>query len=218
MGLMLTVRGPEWFFGLDSLFEGFAFIALLLVTLFSFKAYRFTRDKKFRTFSVGFALMTLGILFRALADFFVYADVSVKPLIMLVLYGGYMALTLVSLIVLFALTLKTRQKAPFVALLLVSLVLIMLSVSYRLSFHAIAVILLAFISYHFIRNFFEKKSLCALMVCSSFVLLALAQVAFIFDIVKQKYYIIGHLIHLVAFAALLAALIRMLKAPAKRRK
>ncbi len=218
MVVTITVRGPDWFFGLDSLFEGFAFIALLLVTLFSFKAYKFTKDKKFRTFAIGFGLMALGVFARALADFFVYADVSVKPLVMLALYGGYMGLTLVSLIVLFALTLKTKQKAPFVALLLVSLVLIMLSMSYRLSFHAIAVILLAFISYHFIRNFFEKKSLCAFLVCSSFVLLALAQVAFIFDIVKQKYYIIGHLVHLVAFAALLVALIRVLKAPVKRKK
>jgi hypothetical protein len=218
MVVSLTVRGPSWFFGIDSIFEGFAFIALLLVTLFSFKAYRFTKDKRYRTFAVGFALMALSVVCRALADFFVYADVSVKPLVMLGLYGGYMGLALVSLVVLFAITLKTKDKAPIIALMAVSLVLILLSNSYRLSFHSISLILLAFISYHFIRNFIVKKSLCAFLVCSSFVLLGLAQVAFIFDIVKQRFYIIGHLIHLLAFAALLVALVKVLRVPVKRKK
>jgi hypothetical protein len=218
MVVTITVRGPDWFFGIDSLFEGFAFIALLLVTLFSFKAYRFTKDKKFRSFAFGFGLMALAELARALADMFVYAGWNVKPLALLGLYGGYMGLALVSLVVLFAITLKTKDKAPIIALMAVSLVLILLSTSYRLSFHAISLILLAFISYHFIRNFFEKKSVCAFLVCSSFVLLGLAQVAFIFDIVKQRFYIIGHLVHLLAFAALLVALVRVLRVPVKRKK
>ncbi len=218
MVVTITVRGPDWFFGIDSLFEGFAFIALLLVTLFSFKAYKFTKDKKFRSFAFGFGLMALAELARALADLFVYAGWNVKPLALLGLYGGYMGLALVSLVVLFAITLKTTQKAPVIALMMVSLVLILLSTSYRLSFHSISFILLAFISYHFIRNFFEKKSVCAFLVCSSFVLLGLAQVAFIFDIVKQRFYIIGHLVHLLAFAALLVALVRVLRVPVKRKK
>ncbi|MEM4240244.1 MAG: hypothetical protein QXM31_01210 [Candidatus Woesearchaeota archaeon] len=218
MVVTLTVRGPSWFFGIDCLFECFAAVALVLVTWFSFKAYKFTKDKRYRTFSIGFGLMLLGIVSRALADMIVYAGWETKPIVLLAGYAGYMGLTLVSLVVLFALTMKTKQKAPFVALLLVSLLLILFSESYRLSFHSISLILLAFISYHFIRNFFEKKSVCAFLVCSSFILFALAQLAFIFDIVMQKYYIIGHLVHLVAFAALLVALVRMLRAPAKRKK
>lgn len=218
MVVTLTVRGPEWFFGLDSLFEGFAFLALLFVTLFSFKAYRFTKDKRYRAFAIGFALMALAELARGLADLFVFADWSVKPLVLLGLYSGYMGLALVSLVVLFAITLKTKDKAPIIALMAVSLVLILLSTSYRLSFHSMSLILLAFISYHFIKNFFEKKSLCAFLVCSSFVLLGLAQIAFIFDIVKQRFYIIGHLIHLAAFAALLVALVSVLRVPAKGKK
>jgi hypothetical protein len=218
MVVTITMRGPDWFFGIDSIFEGFAFLALLFVTLFSFKAYKFTKDKKFRSFAFGFGLMALAELARALADMFVYAGWNVKPIVLIGLYGGYMGLALVSLVVLFAITLKTKDKAPIIALMAVSLVLILFSSSYRLSFHSISFILLAFISFHFIRNFLEKKSVCAFLVCSSFVLLGLAQVAFIFDILQQRFYIIGHLIHLLAFAALLVALVRVLRAPAKRKK
>ncbi len=211
MGVSIIVRGPEWFFGIDSLFEGFAAIALLLVTLFSYKAYKLTKDRRYRTFGIAFGLMMVGIVARALADLCVYADLSVHPLALMALYAGYMGLTLVSIIVLFALTLKIRQRAPVIALLLVSLVLVMLSASYRLSFHSISVILLAFIAYHFIRNYFEKKSLSALLVCISFVLLTLTNVAFIVDIVKQRFYIIGHLLHLAAFGMLFVALVKVLK-------
>ncbi|MEM4254358.1 MAG: hypothetical protein QXR48_03170 [Candidatus Woesearchaeota archaeon] len=218
MVVTVTVRGPSWFFGIDCLFECFAAIALLLVTLFSFKAYKFTKDKRYRTFATGFGLMLLGMVSRAIADMIVYSGWETKPILLLLCYAGYMGLTLVSLVVLFALTMKTRQKAPFIALLLVSLALILYSTSYRLSFHTISLILLVFISYHFIRNYFEKKSLCAFLVCSSFVLLGLAQVAFMFDILKQRYYIVGHLIHLLAYAALLVALVRILRLPIKRKK
>jgi hypothetical protein len=211
MSLTITVRGPEWFFGLDSLLECFSALAMILVTLFSFKAYRFTKDKRYRTFAIGFGLMALGTLLRAASDLAVYFDLNIKAIWLMAGYGLYMASTLASMVVLFALTLKTHQKAPFVALLLISFVLVLLSASYRLSFHAISIILLAFIAYHFIRNYFAKKSLNALLVCVSFVLLTLAHTAFIVDIIKQRFYIVGHLLHVAAFALLLFALIKVLK-------
>ncbi len=211
MVVTITVRGPEWFFGLDSLFEGFAAIALLLITLFSFKAYRFTKDKRYRTFAIAFGFMTLGMIGRILADFLVFIDVPVHPLLLLVSYAGYMGLTLVALILLFALTVKVKQRAPVMALMLVSLVLVLLSASYRLSFHAISLILLIFITYQFVKNYFEKKSLTSLSVCASFGLLALAQAAFITDILRQKFYIVGHLIHLLAFALLFVALVKVVR-------
>lgn len=211
MSLTITVRGPEWFFGLDSLLEGFSALAMILVTLFSFKAYRFTKDKRYRTFAIGFGLMAFGTLLRAVSDITVYLDWNIKAIWLMAGYGLYMASTLASMVVLFALTIKTNQKAPFMALLLVSFVLVLLSASYRLSFHSISLILLAFIAYHFIRNYFAKKSLGALLVAGSFVVLALAHIAFIVDIVLQRFYIVGHLLHVVAFALLLVALIKVLR-------
>lgn len=212
MVVSVIVRGPEWFFGIDSLLGGFSALALLLVTLFSFKAYRFTKDSRYRTFTIAFGLMTLGLFGRALADFLVYIGAQVHPLALVLGYIGYMGATLVSLVLLFALTLKSQQRSPFAALLLVSFVLILLSSSYRLSFHSIAVILLAFIAFHFVRNYFKKKSLTALAVCLSFVLLTLTHAAFIWDIVQTRFYIVGHLLHVAAFALLLFALVRVLRA------
>jgi hypothetical protein len=211
MVVTVTVRGPEWFFGLDSLFEGFAGIALLLVTLFSFKAYRFTKDKRYRTFGIGFGLMTLGLFSRSITDLLVYFGANAPPALLLAGYASYMGLSLVSLVVLFGLTLKAKQKTPLVALMLISIVLVLLSASYRLAFHSASIILLVFITYHFVRNYFQKKSFTALLVCSSFGLLALANIAFIIDIVRQKFYIIGHLIHVISFALLLIALVRVLR-------
>lgn len=210
MVVAITVRGPEWFFGIDSLFEGFATIALLLVTLISFKAYKFTKDKKYRTFALAFGLMTLGMLGRGVADFLVFMGAKVHPLVLITGYAGYMGLTLVALVILFALTLKTKQRAPFIALLLISLSLMLFSSSYRLSFHAISFILIAFIAYHFVRNYFQKKALTACLVCASFSLFGIAQIAFVVDILRHKFFVIGHLIHLVAFGLLFVALVRVL--------
>lgn len=211
MVVSVIVRGPEWFFGLDSAFEGFAGLALLLITLFSFKAYRFTKDKRYRTFAIGFGLMTVGIIARAITDFLVYLDSPMKVILLMAGYMLYMGATLTSLVVLFALTLKVKQRAPCIALFVVSLVLILMSNSYRLAFHSVAVILLAFISFYFIQNYFRKKSLTALLVCSAFVLLTLTHGAFIVDIIRQRFYIVGHLLHVGAFGLLLAALIRVLR-------
>jgi hypothetical protein len=211
MAVSVIVRGPEWFFGIDSLFEGFAAIALLLVTLFSFKAYRFTKDKRYRTFAIAFGLMTVSILARAITDFLVYIEGPVKVWVLIVGYMLYMGATLAALIMLFALTMKASQRAPFIALFLASLVLVMMSKSYRLSFHALSVILLAFIAYHFIRNYFNKKSLTALLVAGAFALLTLTHAAFIFDIVKQRFFVVGHLLHVAAFGLLLIALAKVLR-------
>jgi hypothetical protein len=211
MPVSVIVRGPEWFFGIDSLFEGFAALALLLVTLFSFKAYRFTKDKRYRTFAIAFGLMTIGLVSRAITDFLVYMESPAKVLVLMAGYVLYMAATLTSLVILFALTLKAKQRTPFIALLLVSFALVLFSSSYRLSFHAISVILLVFIAFSFVRNYFEKKSLSALLVCSSFILLVLTHAAFIVDIIRQQFYIIGHLLHVAAFALLLIALLKVLK-------
>jgi hypothetical protein len=211
MPVSVIVRGPEWFFGIDSLFEGFGALALLLVTLFSFKAYRFTKDKRYRTFAIAFGLMTLGLASRAITDFLVYMESPAKVLVLMAGYVLYMAATLASLVILFALTLKAKQRTPFIALLLISFMLVLFSSSYRLSFHAISVILLVFIAWYFVRNYFEKKSLTALLVCSSFVLLVLTNIAFIVDIIRQRFYIVGHLLHVAAFALLLIALLKVLK-------
>jgi len=211
MVVSVIVRGPEWFFGIDSLFEGFAAIALLLVTLFSFKAYRFTKDKRYRTFAIAFGLMTVSLLARAVTDFLVYIEGPVKVWVLIVGYMLYMGATLASLIMLFALTMKASQRTPFIALLLASLVLVMMSKSYRLSFHSLSVILLAFIAYHFIRNYFNKKSLTALLVAGAFTLLTLTHAAFILDIVQQRFFVVGHLLHVAAFGLLLIALAKVLR-------
>ena len=209
MVLNITVRGPEWFFGVDSLFEIVAVVALLLITLFSLSAYRFTKDKRYRTFALGFGLMTIGMLARALTDFVVFLDLKVPILGLMAGYAAYMGLTLLSLVILFALTLKSKERAPFIALLLSSFVLVLLSASYRLSFHAMSIILLIFITYHFVKNYLQKKSLTALLVASSFALLAITNIAFIVDILRHKFYIVGHLIHVLAFVLLFVALVRV---------
>jgi hypothetical protein len=211
MVVAITVRGPVWFFGIDSLFEGFAAVALLLVTLFSLKAYRFTKDRRYRTFAIGFGLMALGMASRALADLAVYAEFNVPVRWLMVGYAAYMGLTLVSLVVLFALTLNAKQRAPLVALLGVTMAGLVLSASYRLSFHSFSLVLLFFIAWHFMRNAQKKKTMTAILVCASFALLALAQVAFVIDILRRQFYVVGHVVHLVAFALLFIALLRVLK-------
>lgn len=216
MALSITVRGPEWFFGLDSLLEGFSCLAMILVTLFSFKAYRFTNDKRYRTFALGFGLMAFGTLLRAVSDLLVYLDVNIKAIWLMAGYALYMAATLMSLVILFEITLKTHQKAPFVPFLIVLLVFVpfvlqLWSNSFRLLFHSNSVILLAFIAYHFVRNYFAKRSLSALLVCLSFVLLALAHIAFIVDLLRHQLYIVGHLLHVGAFGLLIIALIKVLR-------
>jgi hypothetical protein len=155
--------------------------------------------------------MALGMLCKGMTDFVVFLGIDAPGIVALAGYAGYMLLTLVSLVVLFGLTLKARQVAPLVALAFVSIALLLLSFSFRLSFHTASLMLLAFIARHFIVNYFRKKSLTALLVCLSFCLLALANVAFLADIIRQKFYIIGHIIHVLAFALLLVALLRVLR-------
>jgi hypothetical protein len=209
MALGVVVTGPDWFFGVDSGFEFFAFFALMLITLFSWKAFRFTKDKRYRTFATAFAFMALGMACRAVADLFVALNINSRPDVLVGGYVGYIFLTLTSLILFFALMLRATQRAPLVALFIIALVSLFLSQSVRLTFHAISLILLLFISYHFIKNYFQKKSFTALLVCIAFVLLAVAQFQFIVDVLYHKWYILGHLSHVVAFGLLLVALIKV---------
>ncbi len=180
-------------------------------TLFSLKAYAFTKDKRYRTFAIAFGLMTIGLVLRAITDLLVHQKIGPSAVIFFYGYVGYITATLTALVILFALTLKAQQRAPFIALLLISLVLVLLSSSYFLSFHVISLILFVFISIHFVRNYYLKRSLSALLVCIAFVLLAIAQVQFIVDTVYYRWYILGHLSNLLAYSLLLAALVKVLK-------
>lgn len=214
MGVTIFVRGPEWFFGLDSILEGFAAIVLLLVAIVSWKAFKFTKDKRYRSFSLAFGLMTLGMISRAVTDIVLHQKLCAIEEVFLAGYIVYIFATLISLVMLFALTLKTKDRAPLIALILISLVLVLLSSSYFLTFHAIAFILLAFITFHFIRNCVAKKTLSAGFVAAAFLLMTIAQVQFVVDMVWHRWYILGNIALLIAFLLLLITLIKVLK-PAK---
>ena len=57
---LVALQGPNWFFGIDSIFELVGTIILFMVFLMSYKAYRLTNMQGYKYYSLAFLAPYLG--------------------------------------------------------------------------------------------------------------------------------------------------------------
>lgn len=219
----VLLRGPLWFFGVDAAFELFSFVVLLLVFLFSFRAYKLTKDYKYKYFTAGFFALAAAFLSKAVTDLwlafaFVVRKGVAPPSEALervgeVFLAGYLVFIFLSLmagVLLVCLTSKIREKKIMFLLALLVLAPFLLTSSYSKSFYSLSLLMYSFIAVHFVRNFFDKRSFSSGCVASAFSLIAVAQGMFLFDILQHRLYVVAHLSQLAGFVLLLCSLLKVL--------
>jgi hypothetical protein len=213
---------PDWFFGIDIALELLFAIVTLLVSVNAFKAFRITRDAQLRLFGTAFALLSGSYALQSVFNFLILfggsdmmsmmrwmMSVSWLPPLLII---GYVVLSITGFVTLAYTTLSQKNRDAYALLLLMALLAVLLSANVLFMYYLISSVLLGFITIQYVAKYLSKQQTRTLLVLVAFVFLLFGKVHFIFSINHGTYYILGHILELVAYMLLLANLARVMRA------
>src|SRR3989338_4530237 len=223
--MVKIVMSPNWFRGIDSLFEVVSLITCLLVAYFGFKIYDFANQRKYKTVAFSFLAIALSFAIKVITNLSIYfqynklklsllsAMASTFPVItskiieiQLIYYAGYFAyrfLFLLGLILLLSTVLRVSDKRILSIFIVFSIIAAFFSYYYYYTFHIISTVLLFYIFLYFYENYSIKKLKSARYLTISFFLLLISQLVFIFVMFDSEVYVFGEVTQLVGFLVLL---------------
>ena len=76
-----SLNGPVWFQKFDSVFQIIFALVTIAISMFSYKVFHFTKDKKFKYFSLAFIMVAIGYLINSFSNLLIY----------LVIYDGVLS-------------------------------------------------------------------------------------------------------------------------------
>jgi hypothetical protein len=223
---MAYIFGPSWFYGIDYVFDLVSVIVGLLISYFSYKTYRYTSQKKYLYFASSFFLVAIAFVSKILATIPVYSkelqvetvglvtvtSQIIKKAVWANQFGISIArlVMLVAFLILLLVALKVKDKkiiALFVYFLIISTTLV--SQSY-IVFHLTLLIMMGILFLNYKCNYLKKKSFNSKLVMSSFFLLLVSQIFFVFEGLVEHFYVMGESVQLLGYLTLLFAMGKML--------
>lgn len=212
------VFGPNWFFGIDSIFEVVSAIVALLIAWFSYKSYKVMKDSKFKSMATSFALIASGLIVKIVTNLSIYAGVKgMNPIehVELIYEIGYFLARylyiLGLLILLIVIVLKIVDRRNIMLFALMSLVLIWLSYYSYYVYHGLAATVLVLIVQHFYNNCNAHKTTTARCVFVSFASLLVAHLTFMAVELYRPAYVLAEGIQLFGFLNLAANFLLIMK-------
>ncbi len=206
------LHGPQWFLGTDASLEALAALTAFFVAFAAYRIYRMTKEKKYAWFMTSFVLLTLSFLSRALTDAILEELVFKIPseVVEKIFYYGYVAhilLALIAYLILIIVTHKITDKRIIMLLLLTLVPSLLLSGSYYLSFYGLSTLFLAFVTLAYYQNYRKVRAITPCLVFVSFLLITLAQAQFLFDAVRQLFYVSAQITQAAGYLVLAIALL-----------
>jgi hypothetical protein len=200
----------------------FGFIIVLiagLLSFYSYKVYNFTKKRSYILFCLSFLIIALGYCIKTAIDLFVSVESLQKslffgqiglPFLMKTALLSYMVLILIGYIIMIVVAMKGNRKTALLFFLLIT-VSLFISQNYFLTFNLTAIVLLAFLAYHFYKNFDELRTFNAGIVWFGFVLILLSHLIIIFMLFSNKFYLLSNIFLMSGFMLLLLNFILVLK-------
>jgi len=214
--MLIINSGPAGFFGLDTIFELVAALVTFLVSILSYRAYKFAKQKKFYHMFSAFLLISMAFALRAAGVFLLHLGFYERIVSILntfdIIFLAQMALMLMAytMLLLVSMNVQNKRVAAFVMTLMT--LFIVFSYQYYLKFHIMLFVLLFFLTVNYYLNFRKQKTFNSALVFVSFYLLMLAQPFFLFTVhLSQNYYVLGQGFHLMGFLVLFFATVRLLR-------
>lgn len=212
--MVFFVLSPPWFLGIDAALEASFAVITFLVALLAFGMYKRTSHNWTRIFGFSFLLISISYMIQSIFNFLTISSLH-EQICMAVRFNSiatFQALGLLTHIILMTLglsmllytTLKDKRLRTLWLLLAVSFGAIFLSNNVVYMFYLMSTIYLAFISWHFILNYHRKRKTMTLLVAAAFVLLFIGSFHFVISVNHQLFYVVGHILELVAYLLILA--------------
>lgn len=225
---MKIVFTPDWFLNFDVLIESFGFMILGLLFLFAIQAYTISKKKSVLYLGFGFLLIALGELTTVFTKLILYYDSSVtseigqaiitKGVVSSIDIFYYAGFSLHKLLILLGLYViyklpdmrKKSDPADFALTLYFLFITVILSHKIYYLYHLTVFLLLALIVRDYVRIYFGKKSKSknTLFMISTFSLLAISQVMFMFSSVDILY-VLAQTLQVVSYVILLTFMVKI---------
>ncbi|PIN77327.1 hypothetical protein COV15_02350 [Candidatus Woesearchaeota archaeon CG10_big_fil_rev_8_21_14_0_10_34_12] len=223
--MVKLVFTPDWFLGKDVLISLFSFFILATLFWISFKNYKFSKDKKsFLYFGLGFLLIALGELSTILTKLVLYYNTTFTQQIgqIIITYNMvksvdifykvgfffYKLLTLAGLYTLYRVNSKQTTETDIILASYFIILSAAVSSSFYYLFHLTALILIAFIINKYFRLYKKNKLPNTRILITSFSLLGLSQLIFIFSKL-ELFFVLANLIQLLSYIMFMILVIKI---------
>lgn len=218
---------PEWFQGLDLIFEAVGLIAALLIAGYAWRAYTINKENRFAYFSLAFLLVAASLFFKIFSSGVLYftpvrdsvLDVlrpAVGPKLMYsnLFYGATFFLQMASMLggwlLIFFISQKARQRlrkfyeVSQIALFLYLVVLISFIANFRFEvFYLTGSVILSLIVLNYYKNYLNHRNSNTFRVMLAFLFILIAHIFFVFVFTIPGLYVVGQLFLLVGFLLLI---------------
>lgn len=219
---------PEWFFGYDIVLEVLFAIITLLVCAYAWKIYKITDENHLRLFSWSFLFIGLSYIAQSILNFLILVKldnvvcgvINLQSVYHLNLFGIYLhsILFLIGLLILAYLSLKIDSTRAFTLLILIIFSSLYFSPYKTFTLYMLSSILLIFTSYYYLTTFLNNRKTTTFMVLMAMILLLIGNISFILATDKASYYVIGHMLELIAYVLVLVNLLIVLRVGKQKRK
>ena len=221
---------PQWFNGIDIVFDSIMLVVALLIAAYSMYAYKKSGENGFSYFSLAFGLISFSFLFKILMQNLVYfatarnaASAVLVPIVgkaasginfsELFFRGGFflsMASMLGAWLLIFFISqrrsgrLKNYHDVSQIALFIYLIVLISVVSNFKFAvFYLTSAVILGMTVLNYYKNYLNTKNKNTLVVMFAFILLCFANVFFVFVFISQSFYVVGEVFMLIGFLSLL---------------
>lgn len=224
--MIVTFRGPQWFYGIDVLIEIILTLIILGLVIYGYKAFKLTRQKKYFYFFLGFLVIALDFIIHSVTNTYIYyhimrfnyCSLSCHLDTMLHLFSGCMLVyAIMNLFAYFLLSLmyvkfKNKTKILFILFAIFSGILFFKQYLYNV----FALMFLLPVIYYAYKNYKLSKNLNSKLVVMAFSFIALAHVFFLVEMKYIYFYVVGMLSLFTGYLMLLY-LLRLVKKNDKKR-
>jgi len=210
-------------------------LVAIVISIYSYRIYKFVQKKRYFWFSVSFAMLAASFLAKILTNVTTYYNIIERYSFGLAdmaynaaqgsetyfIYGfaAYRVLTLLAFLGMYlVMTSKVKSSKSAIALLTYFVfALIYFSKAAALSFHITASVILFFIYMFTFRNCYRTTNAKTVCVSSAFLMILLSQILFIPGISNQLAYVAAEVTQLVGYSSMLAAYV-MVRQSTKSKK
>ncbi|MFW6025362.1 MAG: hypothetical protein ACOCRX_03380 [Candidatus Woesearchaeota archaeon] len=215
---------PHWFCGKDLYIDFFSLFILLILTFFSLRTFKFSRNKKFKKLSMGFLALSISFLFKIFTNFTIYYKdllegtiggelfnlVVWKPINLFEISNFFYHITgLTGLLIIYFVYSEEIKRSTKILIVYLVFLLCFLSFHNYYIFHLTYFIFFILLSNFYFDKYIENDNKNTYLLFISFLLISISQIFFIFIRFDSLLYVIGKTIQLIGFIAILVVILRI---------
>lgn len=226
--MLRFVFSPNWFFGIDSVFEFLALGITALISLYCYRCYyKVCQGENYKLFSYSFFAIVASFFFKILTNITIlyeqidqttkgnlmFTITSIQKSEILFLVGSVLHyfFFLFGLLTLFLIIYKQKERHTIALITFLLMIITFFSSAAYFVFYLTSSVLLFLIFFKYWKNFKMKKTKNSLLLALSFGALLLSHLTFIFVFLNLQLYVVAETLQLFGFILLLLTFMRVIK-------